>query len=109
MDASCGLTLRTRREGSAVVICIRGELDFATTPRLASVIESSAFDEVKLCLIDCSEVTFIDSEALKTLIKAQNELLEAGVQLRISGCSKQVMRTLGLLGLEDKLLLHIVR
>lgn len=106
MDASYGLRVCTHRDGNTVVVSVRGELDYASSPELVSVIESCAVD-VKLCLIDCSGVTFIDSEALKTLIRVQNQLSGCGVQLRIHGCSRQVMRTLSLLGLEETFLLHV--
>jgi anti-anti-sigma factor len=106
MDASCGLNLRIRHDGNAVVVLVRGELDFATSPELVNAIESNMRTDARLCLIDCSDVTFIDSEALKSLIRVQNQLVESGTDLRICGCSRQVMRTLQLLGLDERFLLH---
>lgn len=106
MDASCGLNLRTHRDGNAVVVLVCGELDFATSPELVSAIESNLEADTRLCLLDCSEVTFIDSEALKALIKVQNQLVESGTDLRIRGCSRQVMRTLQLLKLDEQFLFH---
>lgn len=106
MDASYGLTLRTRREGNAVVVSVSGELDYATAPELIKTIELNANLKIRLLLVNCTEVTFIDSEAVKALIKIQNELIQDGVDLRISECSRQVLRTLRLLGLESRFLVN---
>lgn len=105
MEAVRGLTLWSAREGDKVVIYVRGELDFATTPRLIQTIGNLVEESVDTYVIHCQEVTFIDSETLKHVLTLRRELARAGKVLGLCRCSPQVRRILDLLGLSDQLVM----
>lgn len=103
MDAVQGLTLSTAREDEKVVIYVCGELDFATAPRLQPVVDAALEDGAVECALDCQGVTFIDSEAFKSIIRLQKSAAQCGTILYLRNNSRQVSRTLALLGLENYL------
>ena len=99
MDAAGGMVLSVAREGDEMVIGARGQLDFATNTELARTVESVADDSCSICALDFELVTFIDSEALKTLLSLHRAFAERGKTLYIRKCSAQVGRTISLLGI----------
>ena len=100
MDATRGITLSVAREGDEIVIRVRGQLDFATAPELAEAIETAARGPYAACALDFELVTFIDSEALKSLLALHYMFAERGKTLYISRCSSQVNRTITILGID---------
>lgn len=105
MEAIRGLTLWDVHEDDQVVIHVRGELDFATTPSLIQTIRSLNDEAVDKYIIDCEEVTFIDSETLKYVLGLRRDMAQCGRRLVFRRCSPQVMRILDLLGLSDQLVI----
>lgn len=105
MDATQGLLISTARSDNQVVIRVRGDLDYAATPRFVEAVESAMDDDVPLYLIDCKHVTFIDSESLKAILRLRNQLNESCRTVRLRNCSKPVTRILRLLDLESDLCL----
>jgi anti-anti-sigma factor len=103
MDAMQGIELFTVRENDEIVIRVNGELDLATTPKLIQAIESACDSVVSACMLDFSQVTFIDSETIKLILRAQRYAVGKNVILHISKCSTQVTKIIKLLGLEAKL------
>ncbi len=100
MDATRGITLSMACEGDEIVIRTRGQLDFATAPKLAEAIETAANGSYAACALDLELVTFIDSEALKSLLALHHMFGERGKTLYISRCSSQVNRTITILGID---------
>jgi anti-anti-sigma factor len=103
MEAISGLTLWDVHEDDQVVIYVRGELDFASTPGLIQTIRNLKDEAVDKYVIDCEEVTFIDSETLKYVLGLRRDLARCGRRLVFRKCSPQVIRILDLLGLSDQL------
>jgi anti-anti-sigma factor len=105
MDASPGLALSMVRSNDSVVVSVRGELDFGGVTGMTATLESAVGDgEVTSCTLDCEEVTFIDSEAVKALLQLRRRLAHAGVDFALRNCSKPVMRLVTLLGVRHYLL-----
>jgi anti-anti-sigma factor len=73
----------------------RGELDVATSPKLAGELRSLASHDVTL---DLSGVTFFDSNGLKVLLEARQQADAAAGRLTISALSPPVRRVLELTG-----------
>ncbi|MEN6356067.1 MAG: STAS domain-containing protein [Armatimonadota bacterium] len=105
MDAIKGLTLWNAHEGDQVVIYAQGELDFATTPHLIQTIRNLKDEAIDKYIIDCEEVTFIDSETLKYVLGLRRDFAQCGRRLWFRKCSPQVRRILDLLGLSDQLVI----
>ncbi len=97
-------TLSVSRDGPNVVVHASGELDFAVTQDLLESVEAAAADS-SACLLDCEEVTFVDSEVVKTIFELHRRFVTAGKLFYLRNPSAQVVRILALLGLQD----HIPR
>ena len=103
MDAVQGVALSVAREGDETVVYARGQLDFATESQLAKAVRTAGRAATAACALDFEMVTFIDSEALKSLLLLRRTLARNGKLLYIRKCSAQVMRTITLLGLDCNL------
>jgi anti-anti-sigma factor len=60
-------------------------------------------DTTPTFIIDCREVTFIDSESLKAILIIREKLRQSSRFLGLRNCSKPVTRVVRLLGLEEEL------
>jgi anti-sigma B factor antagonist len=77
-----------------------GELDLATRPELSAVVEEAIAPEVKELQIDLTEVTFIDSTAIKVIAHAGAEMRARGGQVEVMLGSRNVFRIFEIAGLE---------
>jgi anti-anti-sigma factor len=87
-------------DGSAVVV-VRGELDMDTAPELGRVLEPLITHGPKEIVLDFSEVSFLDSSGIATLIANQNRLREQGRSLSIHDPLPQVLRVLTVTALTE--------
>jgi anti-anti-sigma factor len=94
------LSLTSTRESKKTTVRIRGELDFASLSKLVAFFEDFPESYPTECQLDCSEVTFIDSEACKFLIRLQRDLQRRNTTLILKNCSRPVARVFALLGLD---------
>ena len=80
---------------SAIRVC--GEIDMATAPRLEAAFARCG----QSCdvIIDLTQVTFLDSSALKVLVHNAKKLHGAGHQIRLEGLSDHQRRVVRLTGL----------
>lgn len=108
MEAINGLTLWKTQKGNQVIIFVRGELDFATSPHLVQMIWALVEDTVDQYVINCREVTFIDSEMLKNVLTLRRQFERMGKVLGLSQCSPTIIRILNLLGIKDQLVIGSV-
>jgi anti-sigma B factor antagonist len=75
----------------------RGELDLATAPVLASVLNDQQRRYVHL---DMSEVRFCDSAGLTALVEAHRDLLSRQGSLTLVGAGPRIQRLLRITGLD---------
>jgi anti-sigma B factor antagonist len=68
-------------DGGHLVVA-SGELDIAATPRLSTVLAAATRPSGRMVL-DLSDVTFIDSTALGTILKAATQLDDGGTLLAV--------------------------
>ena len=101
MEAAQCLTLATSRRGDELVVRICGDLDLASIGTLLEAVEAAVDEHVRCCVLDCEEMTFIDSEGIKALLALHRRFGEEGIVLQVRNCSKQTRRLLALLGLEE--------
>ena len=103
MNVIEGFVVTSARAGEEVIITICGELDFATCPALVEAVDATVSEVASVCVLDFERVTFIDSEALKALLRAHREMVDAGRKFEVRGCSRQVMKVVDMLGVRDQI------
>jgi anti-sigma B factor antagonist len=83
--------LRSSPSDDTLIVEVVGEIDMATAPELAAAI-ASAEDGVQRVVVDLTEVTFLDSSALNTLVHCQRKLAEREIGLRVVSPADRVVR-----------------
>lgn len=92
------LNIDLDRSGSIPVVAVRGDIDVSTAPKLGQWLQEVADEGHKEVHIDLSEVSYMDSEGLKILIRLRNSLGEDG-DVTIRGAKGSVLRVLQISGL----------
>lgn len=86
-----------RVEHDPLRVVVEGELDMATSERLASVLESVLADSSSpVVRLEFGGVTFMDSSGLAALLQA----VEAGREVVLCGAGEPIRRVLEATGLE---------
>ena len=88
------------------VIAVGGELDMSAAPDLRSTIHDALDDGAVTLVVDLSEVTFIDSTGIGTLMAAQHRLKEIGGSLELVCTEPNVLRVFEIVGLNRQLSIH---
>jgi anti-anti-sigma factor len=81
------------------LLVLQGELDIATAPEIATMLERLRRHEHPVVL-DLADVTFIDSVGLTTLMHAAMEAQSAGVPFSVRRASPAVTRVIELCGVQ---------
>lgn len=84
-------------------VTIVGELDAATSPELAAVIDPLVATDAPSVVVNLADVTFMDSSGLRTLVRAANEAKATGGSLVLARASGAVVRLLEVTGLVEHL------
>jgi anti-anti-sigma factor len=66
--------IRVLRDGSVDVIRPTGEYDLSNVDELNEALRASLSDETSSCLLDLTEVTFMDSSVIHTLVRWCNDV-----------------------------------
>ena len=96
--------LRQAGDGVALVV-LEGELDLAAVPELRERLAEAGAAGPRGVVLDMTEVTFVDSSALRELLRAHSAVRDAGAELVLAGVGPAVARlfeltrTTGLLAL----------
>ncbi|WP_158548665.1 STAS domain-containing protein [Blastococcus sp. TF02A-26] len=80
-----------------------GEIDCSTAPRLATCLDSVLAAAPAEVVVDLSQVTFLDSAGLHTLVTAHGRATGLGVRLRVLVATRAVLRPIQVTGLEHVL------
>jgi stage II sporulation protein AA (anti-sigma F factor antagonist) len=92
-------TCAARQSGRRLIVTVAGDLDLAVYPRLqaeADIWSGKGLDVV----LDCSDVTFMDSMGLRVLVQLRRNLMDAGRTLVLANPSARVRRVLELAGVQ---------
>ena len=93
-----------RAEPGNRVIALRGELDVATVGSLRGVLGPAVDDpDTRLVVVDLTEVTFIDSTGLMTLLNALRRLVRRGGRLVLACSNPTVLRLFAITGTDTTL------
>ena len=98
-----GIVQSVRPDGLDVVVV--GEMDIDTAPELRSRL-LAAVRAHELVILDLGGVTFIDSQGLSVLLRANAEARAAGSVLRLGRASARVRQLLELTSLTSVFLLE---
>lgn len=83
------LSLEVRSDETMHVIAVKGELDLNTRGELAEVLDGLA-KPPRIVALDFSELTFIDSTGLKTVLSEHRRAREEGYEFVIAGARPEV-------------------
>ena len=86
-----------------VVLIVAGELDLATSPDLAAMLDALVDQGHVSVTLDCSKLEFIDASGVGVLAATQARLLRAGGGIRLRGASPMAYRILEFTDLLDVL------
>ena len=76
------LGIRIEAGPDELVVFVTGEIDMESAPQLRECLQS----HVGRVVLDLSEVTFLDSSGIATLVAARRNALAAGVRLTVTNC-----------------------
>src|SRR5215207_3483648 len=75
-----------------VVVEIDGELDLGSAPALDRHLGAAREQRPRAVVLDMTDVRFVDSSALRALLRARQALADDGVELVLAGVAPQVRR-----------------
>jgi anti-anti-sigma factor len=93
------------QRAGTVVLCVRGELDIATTPALQESIRLALSRRPEVLVIDLSAVSFLASAGLVALASATRMGAE-DTTVRVVAAGRECERPIYLTGLDTVLALH---
>lgn len=100
LSAMPPLAITIEAQDGMVLMRVAGEIDLATSEQWRASLGSVVADAVAQHLIvDLSDVSFISSEGIGTLVTTQQRLAEQGGRLEVVASDRTVVRAIELLGL----------
>jgi anti-sigma B factor antagonist len=91
--------------GDETTIVLGGELDMRAAPALRDALRRAIERRVKHLMVDLSDATFVDSTAIGALLKASEQVREAGGRLGLICTNRNVLRTVEIAGLNRHLVM----
>jgi anti-sigma B factor antagonist len=91
------------------LVVASGELDISATPRLSTVLAVASTTRAGRLVLDLTDVAFIDSTALGTILKAAAQLDEAGTHLAVVVPEGPVRRLLEMTNLTQRFRMFATR
>jgi anti-anti-sigma factor len=101
------MTVRTERAGDAVVLAVSGEIDLTTAAELDAHTSRVLQDRPQVLVIDLTEVTFLGSAGMSSLVAAGRDGGDTSVRIVASGAA--TARPMQLVGLDQLLPIHPTR
>lgn len=86
------LQIESRRDGDTLVIALSGELDLASAPDLERELQAGEATSPGQITIDLTELGFMDSTGLQSLLRARERAAESGYALSLRRGPHQVQR-----------------
>ena len=91
----------TRCTCPTVEVCVRGELDVATVPRMRERLHDALTLRPTHLYVDLTECGFLDACGILLLLDVHRQAWCQGATFVLRGCSPRHRRLLALMGLED--------
>jgi anti-sigma B factor antagonist len=100
------LELKASANGDRMVLTVDGEVDLNTAPQLKERIHELIAQGHSNLVVDLEGVEFMDSTGLSALVSGLMRTSESGGGLSVVCTRPQVLRLLGLTGLDQVLKVH---
>jgi anti-sigma B factor antagonist len=100
------MQITERTEESIPVVSISGDIDLETSPKLREFLKPKSSKKTPLLLLDFSEVNYIDSSGLATLIEYFQVVRGFGGKLALASLSPRVKNVFEIVRLEQIFSLH---
>ncbi|MEU4692731.1 SigB/SigF/SigG family RNA polymerase sigma factor [Actinoplanes sp. NPDC023714] len=98
-----GMQVTTDRDGAALVVRVRGEVDRDTAERLRVGLRHAVGAGSGAVVVDFAGVPLVDAAGVSVLVDAVQAASVKGVEFCVSGCQPYVARILAVSGLENVL------
>lgn len=98
------LSIASRCDGDAAVVELTGELDLHGSGLLDTEVRRLLDGGVRRLEVDASDLEFVDSSGLRSVMLARSEVEAAGASFRITAVSSAVGRVIEIAGLAELLL-----
>jgi anti-anti-sigma factor len=89
--------------GGVLVLGLEGEFDLAAAPALHDQLEAARRADVRGVVLDCTDVTFVDSSGLRELLRAASAFRADGIAFVLAALQPGVTRLLELTRATDAL------
>ena len=87
-----GLNVSSERRGDAIHLSLNGELDIAAAPRIEDALREAEEQGPATVVLDLSELVFMDSTGLRTILAADARAKEAGRRLVVVQGDENIQR-----------------
>ena len=94
-----GLTATVFADGAVTVVALRGEADRATLHIVRDVLADVVADGEGDVVVDLAQTEFMDTAALRAILRARETLEGTGRELTLRSPSRSAGRLLGVFGL----------
>jgi anti-sigma B factor antagonist len=98
------LEISTRQDGRHALVALRGELDLAAAEELRARLRTACEEARGRIVLELSELEFVDSTGLSILVEYHQETRMAGGRLILVAPRPNVVRVLGITGLDRHLM-----
>ena len=100
------MEISERSEKSIPVISLKGDIDLESSPQLRAVLKPKAEAKCPKLILDFSEVNYIDSSGLATLIEYFQQTQGFGGKLALACLSPRVRNVFEIVRLQEIFSLH---
>jgi anti-anti-sigma factor len=100
-ESAVDLIVDLTEEGDLTVLTVRGELDAYSAATLDAAFDEALAGGAQRLVLDLSDVGFIDSSGLRSMIRARKQVGDAPEALRIRNPQAATVRLLDITGLTD--------
>ena len=94
------LTIDKKNENGKVIIILNGRMDTNTAPLLQNALIPS-FDEAKQIELDFSQLSYISSAGLRTLLTAQKTAESKGASMTLKSVLEEIKDIFKMTGFDD--------
>lgn len=103
-DEPAGFRCEIVREERRVAVCVAGDVDMATAPRVGEALaEAAGATPAADVVVDLAACTFLDSSGLAVLVEGARRARSTGRAFSIRGAGEQVRRLIDLTHLDAEL------
>jgi len=86
--------------GKTNMVCIKGEIDIYSIEKFRETIENQIKTQVPEIILDCSELSYMDSTGMGVLIELRNKTKEMGQKIVMLNPRPNIKKLLTLTGVD---------